>query len=152
MPPEAPPWRAHAPFYLCTLAWNFGLGMTYPLIPLYASSLGMSGVTIGLLISGPVILQIGFNLAGGAFTDRVGGRILILVSCLLMAIGAGAYAHSASFGLLLTAQIVMVMSRAMFWPATWTIVVKLSCWSFLNLASVCGESTDMARTFALLLL
>ena len=125
MPPEALPWRAHAPFYLCTLAWNFGLGMTYPLIPLYASSLGMSGVTIGLLISGPVILQIGFNLVGGAFTDRVGGRILILVSCLLMAIGAGAYAHSASFGLLLIAQIVMVMSRAMFWPATWTIAGSL---------------------------
>ncbi len=125
MKPEPMPWRMHAPFYLCTLAWNFGLGMTYPLIPLYADSLGMSGVTIGTLISLPVFLQIAFNLAGGALTDRVGGRLLVLVSCLLMCLGATAYAHSASFGFLLMAQMVMVMSRAMFWPATWTIAGQL---------------------------
>ncbi len=67
------PWRAHAPFYLCTLSWNFGLGMTYPLIPLYAYSLGMSGVTIGTLISAPVVLQIAFNLAGGALPTASAG-------------------------------------------------------------------------------
>lgn len=125
-PAKPMPWRAHAPFYLCTLTWNFGLGMTYPLIPLYASSLGMSGVTIGTLISMPVILQIALSLLGGAFTDRVGGRVLILVSCILMSIGATAYAHSAGFALLLMAQVVMVMSRAMFWPATWTIAGSLA--------------------------
>jgi predicted MFS family arabinose efflux permease len=123
--PQPSPWRAHAPFYLCALAWNFGLGMTYPLIPLYADSLGMSGITIGTLISLPVILQIAFNLVGGAFTDRIGGRVLVLAACLLMGAGATAYARSSSFGMLLVAQMVMVMSRAMFWPATWTIASSL---------------------------
>ena len=118
-------WRAHAPFYLCALGWNCGLGMTYPLIPLYAYSLGMSGVTIGTLISAPVVFQIAFNLAGGAFTDRLGGRVLVLASCLLMCAGATVWAYSASFGFLLMAQVLMVMSRAMFWPATWTIAGNL---------------------------
>jgi MFS family permease len=119
------PWRAHAPFYLCALVWNFGLGMTHPLIPLYAESLGMSGVAIGTMISLPVVLQIMLSLAGGAFTDRLGGRMLILASCLLLCAGATTYSQSATFGLMFGAQIVMVMSRAMFWPATWTIASNL---------------------------
>jgi len=99
--------------------------MTYPLIPLYADSLGMSGVAIGLLIALPVILQITFNLIGGAFTDRIGGRAMLLVSCLMMVAGASAYAFADSFALLIAAQIMMVMSRAIFWPASWTIAGNL---------------------------
>ena len=99
--------------------------MTHPLIPLYADSLGMSGVAIGTLISLPVVLQIMLSLAGGAFTDRLGGRVLILASCLLLCAGATTYSQSATFGLMFGAQIVMVMSRAMFWPATWTIASSL---------------------------
>ncbi|MBL8382898.1 MAG: MFS transporter [Burkholderiales bacterium] len=118
-------WRADAPFYLCALLWNTGLGMTYPLIPLYADSLGMSGVAIGALIALPVILQIAFNLVGGAITDRIGGRLMVLAACLLMGAGATTYAHAAGFAMLIAAQVVMVMSRAMFWPATWTIAGHL---------------------------
>ena len=119
------PWRANGAFYLCALLWNIGLGMTYPLIPLYADSLGMSGVTIGALIALPVVLQIGFNLVGGAFTDRIGGRILVLASCVLMSAGAAAFSQAGSFAFLLLAQTVLVMSRAMFWPASWTIAGNL---------------------------
>ena len=119
------PWRAHAPFYLCTLTWNVCLGMTHPLIPLYADSLGMSGLAIGTLIALPVVLQLGFSLVGGAFTDRVGGRVLVLASSLFMGAGAIGYAMSSSFGSLLLAQLVMVLARAMFWPATWTIAGNL---------------------------
>jgi predicted MFS family arabinose efflux permease len=42
-----------------------------------------------------------------------------------MCAGSIAYSRSASFGLLLAAQTVMVMSRATFWPATWTIAGSL---------------------------
>lgn len=122
---NARPWRADAPFYLCALLWNTGLGMTYPLIPLYADSMGMSGVAIGALISLPVILQITFNLVGGAITDRIGGRLMVLAACLLMGAGATTYSQAAGFAMLVAAQVVMVMSRAMFWPATWTIAGHL---------------------------
>ncbi len=100
--------------------------MTYPLIPLYADSLGMSGVAIGMLIALPVVLQITFNLIGGAFTDRIGGRAMVQASCLMMAAGASAYAFADTFALLITAQVMMVMSRAIFWPASWTIAGNLA--------------------------
>lgn len=99
--------------------------MTYPLIPLYADSLGMSGVAIGMLIALPVVLQITFNLIGGAFTDRIGGRAMVQASCLMMVAGASAYAFADSLAWLMTAQIMMVMSRAIFWPASWTIAGSL---------------------------
>lgn len=112
--------------FICAFIWNLGLGMTYPLIPLYADSLGMSGVTIGALIALPVVLQITFNLVGGAFTDRIGGRTMVRISCLLMAAGATAYSLAGSFAALMVAQIMMVMSRAIFWPASWTIAGTLA--------------------------
>ena len=99
--------------------------MTYPLIPLYADSLGMSGVMIGMLIALPVVLQITFNLIGGAATDRIGGRSMMQASCLMMAAGASAYAFADSFTFLMAAQIMMVMARAIFWPASWTIAGNL---------------------------
>jgi MFS family permease len=85
---EAAPTRSALPFFLSSFSWNFALGMTYPLVPLYAHQLGMSGVGIGSLVALPVVVQISFNLIGGAYTDQVGGRSLMLASFVLTA-GAG---------------------------------------------------------------
>src|SRR5512133_3376452 len=85
---DAKPAASVLPFFLSSFTWNFALGMTYPLVPLYASTLGMSGVGIGTLVAMPVLVQITFNLIGGAYTDQVGGRNLMLTSFVLTA-GAG---------------------------------------------------------------
>ena len=42
--------RIYAPFFSSAFSWNFALGMTQLLIPLYARDLGYSGVAIGSLI------------------------------------------------------------------------------------------------------
>jgi hypothetical protein len=47
--------QAVLPFFLSSFSWNFALGMTYPLVPLYANQLGMSGVGIGTLVALPVL-------------------------------------------------------------------------------------------------
>ena len=118
---DATPTSSVLPFFLSSFVWNFALGMTYPLVPLYANELGMSGVGIGALVALPVVVQICFNLIGGAYTDQVGGRSLMLASFLLTA-GAGAvFFFAGGFWLLLVAQLLMVMSRAMYWPASWTL-------------------------------
>ena len=49
--------RIFAPFYSSAFTWNFALGMTQLLIPLYARELGYSGVAIGSLIAFPIIVQ-----------------------------------------------------------------------------------------------
>ena len=54
--------RIFAPFYSSAFAWNFALGMTQLLIPLYARELGYSGVEIGSLIALPIVVQMVFNL------------------------------------------------------------------------------------------
>jgi len=117
----SPPAASVLPFFLSAFAWNFALGMTYPLVPLYAHQLGMSGVGIGTLVAMPVLVQICFNLIGGAYTDQVGGRSLMLTSFLLTAGAGTAFFFAAGFWLLLFAQLLMVMSRAMYWPASWTL-------------------------------
>ena len=117
--------RAVLPFFLSSFTWNFALGMTYPLVPLYANQLGMSGVGIGTLVALPVLVQIAFNLIGGAYTDQVGGRSLMLAAFVLTAGAGSVFFFAGGFWLLLLAQLLMVMSRAMYWPASWSLGSEL---------------------------
>lgn len=128
--PPSPTGPAHrgpavAPFFLSSFAWNFTLGMTYILIPLYARSLGMAGLQIGMLVALPIVLQIGVTLLGGAITDRVGGKNMAMAACAVSCVAALVLTASAGFGLMFCAQILMVMARAMFWPATWSLASQL---------------------------
>ena len=72
--------RIYAPFFSSAFSWNFALGMTQLLIPLYARELGYTGVEIGSLIALPIIVQMVFNLIGGAWTDRIGGMNISLIA------------------------------------------------------------------------
>jgi DHA1 family multidrug resistance protein-like MFS transporter len=122
---EATADRSVLPFFLSSFSWNFALGMTYPLVPLYANELGMSGVGIGTLVALPVLVQISFNLIGGAYTDQVGGRSLMLASFVLTAGAGSVFFFAGGFWLLMLAQLLMVMSRAMYWPASWSLGSEL---------------------------
>jgi MFS family permease len=117
--------RSYAPFFANAFAWNLGLGMTYILIPLYADHLGYSGVAIGSLLSAPVVLQITVSLIGGALTDRIGGKRLALLSSAAIAVGSLVCAYASSLALLVCAQLCFVLSRAAFWPATWSLGSQL---------------------------
>jgi MFS transporter, DHA1 family, multidrug resistance protein len=115
----------HAAFYLASLAWNLGLGMTWLAVPLYAYAQGLSNAQIGILFAVPVLAQAPLNLVGGAYTDRIGGRRILVGSC-FATIAAGVWfmvAHG--FWMLLAGQIVFVLARAAFWPATWAMASEL---------------------------
>jgi MFS family permease len=113
------------PLFLASTTWNFGLGMTYVVVPLYAASQGLSGVEIGVLFSMPVFVQVVFNLIGGAYTDRIGGRKIMLWSCFLLAVGALEFVFAQGFWMLFTGQVLLVLARATFWPATWSLASEL---------------------------
>jgi MFS family permease len=115
----------HFPFFLASFTWNFALGMTWLAVPLYAASKGLSGVELGVLFSLPAVLQLAINLLGGAYVDRVGGRRIMLASCALMAAGAAAMSFAWDFASLFAAQMVLVLARATFWPANWSIAAEL---------------------------
>jgi MFS family permease len=124
-PPPRIPTVPHLPLFLASLTWNYGLGMTYVVVPLYAHSQGLSGIEIGTLFSIPVFFQVVFNLVGGAYTDRIGGRRIMLASCWLITGGAVGFIFAHAFWPLFACQVLMVLSRSAFWPSTWALVSEL---------------------------
>lgn len=112
-------------FLLAALVWNLGLGMTWLLVPLYAASQGLSNAQIGTLFSMPVIAQATLNLVGGAYTDRVGGRSIMLASCWVVVFSGLWFMLAEGFWMLVVGQVGLVLSRAAFWPATWAMASEL---------------------------
>src|SRR4051812_38627 len=119
------PPSARLPFFSSAFSWNFALGMTQLLIPLYARALGFSGIAIGSLVALPIVFQMLFNLIGGAWTDRLGG-MTIARGAFVATVAAGAvFALSDSFAGLFAAQMIMIVARATYWPASWSIASRL---------------------------
>src|SRR5260221_9253448 len=106
----APP-MAHLPFFLASFAWNYALGMTWLVVPLYAHAKGLSGVELGILFSLPAVAQLAITLVGGAYVDRVGGRRIMLTSALLLAAGALAIPLAWDFLTLFAPHLVLVVAR-----------------------------------------
>jgi len=113
------------PFFVASAAWNFGLGMTWLAVPLYAYSQGLSNAEIGALFAAPVLAQAPLNLAGGAYTDRIGGRRIMLGSCCVVFAAGVWFVFAQGFWMLMAGQIALILSRAAFWPATWAMASEL---------------------------
>lgn len=116
---------SHPFFFIASLVWNFGLGMTWLVVPLYAASQQLSNAQIGTLFSFPIIAQVALNLVGGAYTDRIGGRRIMLASCWMMALAALWFTIAEGFWMLMIGQLGLIVSRAAFWPATWAMASEL---------------------------
>jgi MFS family permease len=112
-------------FFSLSLAWNFGLGMTWLAVPLYAYSQGLSNAEIGACSPPPVLAQAPLNLVGGAYTDRIGGRRIMLGSCWATVARGTWFIFAQGFWMLLLGQLVLILSRAAFWPATWAMASEL---------------------------
>jgi predicted MFS family arabinose efflux permease len=112
-------------FFFAALGWNFGLGMTWLVVPLYAHSQGLSSAEIGVLFGVPVFAQAPLNLMGGAYADRVGARRIMLGACWATAAAGLWFIFAQGFWMLLVGQLALIVSRATFWPATWAIATEL---------------------------
>ncbi len=115
----------HASFFLASAAWNLGLGTTWLAVPLYAHAQGLSNAEIGILFAAPVLAQAPLNLVGGAYTDRIGGRRIMLGSCCVVVAAGLWFVLAQGFWMLLGGQIGLILSRAAFWPATWAMASEL---------------------------
>jgi MFS family permease len=116
---------SHPFFFLASLVWNFSLGMTWLVVPLYASTQGLSNSQIGFLFSLPIIGQVVINLIGGAYTDRIGGRRIMLASCWATVAGGLWFMVAEGFWMLMVGQSLLIVSRAAFWPASWAMASEL---------------------------
>ncbi len=108
-----------------TMGWNFGLGLTHIVLPLYAAHLGLDPLRIGTVLGAPVLLQLVLGLFGGAAADRWGGRNILMQAGLTMALGGIACIFAHDFWTLLAAQLFLTYSRGVFWPASQSIAAAL---------------------------
>jgi PPP family 3-phenylpropionic acid transporter len=115
----------HGAFFIASAAWNFGLGMTWLAVPLYAQAQGLSNAQIGVLFAAPVLAQAPLNLVGGAYTDRIGGRRIMLGSCCVQTAAGLWFMVADGFWMLMLGQVALILSRAAFWPATWAMASEL---------------------------
>src|SRR3954470_15147905 len=99
--------------------------MTWLAVPLYAHSQGMSNAQIGALFAAPVLAQAPLNLVGGAYTDRIGGRRIMLGSCFVVMAAGLWFMLAEGFWMLMLGQLGLILSRAAFWPATWAMASEL---------------------------
>src|SRR5689334_267788 len=99
--------------------------MTWLAVPLYAHAQGLSNAEIGILFAMPVLAQAPLNLVGGAYTDRIGGRRIMLASCCVVFAAGIWFILADGFWMLLGGQIALILSRAAFWPATWAMASEL---------------------------
>ncbi|WP_372716685.1 MFS transporter [Immundisolibacter sp.] len=108
-----------------TMGWNFGLGLTHIVLPLYAAHIGLDALRIGTVLGAPVLLQLVLGLFGGAAADRWGGRNILMQAGLTMALGGLACIFANGFWTLIVAQLFLTYSRGVFWPASQSIAASL---------------------------
>src|SRR5258708_21032885 len=99
--------------------------MTWLAVPLYAHSQGLSNAEIGALFAAPVLAQAPLNLVGGAYTDWIGGRRIMLGSCFVVIASGIWFMFAQGFWMLMVGQVALILSRAAFWPATWAMASEL---------------------------
>ena len=110
---------------IATIGWNFGLGLTHIVLPLYAAHIGLDPLRIGTVLGVPVLLQLLLGLFGGAAADHWGGRNILMQAALTLALGGVACIFARDFWGLLAAQLFLTYSRGVFWPASQSIAAAL---------------------------
>jgi len=80
---RAPARRVFRVLFVSIFAATLGLGIISPLMPIYAESLGATGIWLGLIFSGFSLARLVFMPVVGRLSDRVGRKIFIVVGLLL---------------------------------------------------------------------
>jgi MFS transporter, ACDE family, multidrug resistance protein len=114
-----------------------GLGMVFPIVPLYARSFGVSLAAVGLFISTFGITRLVFDLVGGVVVDRLGEKVVIIGGLGVMAAASVLTSVAGGFGW-----------ATLFWAlgGAGSAVVFASLYSYM-LKAVPKE--QMARTFGI---
>jgi MFS family permease len=133
---------------VCCAAFGAGYMLLAVLVPLYAHARGASAVTVGLLASVPVVMQVPTRLFSGALTDLWGEhRLLYACSAAALAAGLAVPLGGGSLGGLVVAQLLIGGARGAFWIGTQSYVARLPTdvarslgWqsSFTNVGSLAG--------------
>lgn len=102
-----------------------GGSMANPLLPLYAQSLGASGVLVGLIISSFFIMRTFIELPSGYIADSAGRRIPIIIGITLTLIASLWCGLATNAPQLILARGLWGLGSSLFFCVTSTLIVDL---------------------------
>ncbi|AFZ69679.1 MFS transporter [Deinococcus peraridilitoris] len=113
--PDTAKTRGFVALLLTNLMMNGGFFMVIPLISVhYVNDLGWAAGTIGLVLAARQMTQQGLTVFGGALSDRLGPRGLILTGLLVRALGFGSMGWANDFTTLLAAALLSGVGGSLF--------------------------------------
>jgi len=103
-----------------------GVGLVGPILPLYASSFGVSAAMVGLLVSSFGIARIPVNVPAGTMAERAGRRALLVGGPLLISVSAILSGLASSFGQLVAFRLLQGLGSALQMTAGMIVVTDIS--------------------------
>ncbi len=103
-----------------------GVGIIVPLLPMYAESLGASGIWIGVIFSGFSISRSIFMPIVGRWSDKTGRKVFIAIGLFIYAIISLGYIISNSVATLVIVRLIQGFSAAMIIPIAFAYIGEIS--------------------------
>lgn len=104
---------------------NFAFFMLIPMLSIHYLSLGMTALFVGNLYAVRILSQQGLQLFGGAVADRLPYRYVILMGCVIRALGFAMFAVLPASHWIYAAAILFGIGGALFGPASNAVMVSL---------------------------
>lgn len=105
----------------------FGNGITFPFLVIYLHNVrGFSLATAGLVVAAGNAIGLVAGPVAGPFVDRIGGRLTLAASLVLMAVGYAAYSLVTEPWHAFAASLVAGVGTGIFWPSQSTLLAGLT--------------------------
>lgn len=111
---------------LCMFTAMLGVGVISPILPLYASMLGASGVVLGAVFSAFSLARIGGLFLSGDLSDRYDRKRLLCAGLAIYAVSSLLYPRAASASLLIGIRFFHGLGSALVVPVAMAIGAELS--------------------------
>jgi len=108
--------RAFITLFVVVFTGMLGMGIISPLMPLYAESMGASGLWLGIMYSGFALSRMIFTPIIGRLSDRRGRKIFIAIGLLAYTIISFAYAWASNMYALTSVRFLHGVASAMIIP------------------------------------
>ncbi len=103
-----------------------GLGIVWPLVPVYAVELGAGGFQIGLIIASFNLARTFFNPLAGRLSDRWGRKSFIVLGMLLYAVVSVLYVLAARVETLILVRLLHGMTSVLVAPIAMALVADIA--------------------------
>ena len=112
--------------FLTIFVTTLGLGIVAPLMPIFAESLGATGIWLGIIFSGFSLSRVVFMPIIGKLSDRKGRKLFITSGLLLYAILSLLYPLAKSVMVLVGVRLVHGFASAMVFPIAMAYVGEIA--------------------------